>query len=59
MISKWLLLFIMGLIMLFYAIYIFQNPFIFRYILGCIGAIILSIGLFVYIYKEISKELLW
>ena len=58
MISKWLLLFVMGLTILFFAIYIFPNPFIFRYILGCIGVIIFAIGLFMYIYREISKELL-
>lgn len=56
MISKWLLLFAMGLVMLFFAVYMFPNPFVFRYILGLIGVIILSIGLFAYIYKKVEKE---
>ena len=42
--------------MLFFAVYMFPNPFVFRYILGLIGVIILSIGLFAYIYKKVEKE---
>jgi len=55
MISKWLILFVMGLVMLFTGVYVFPNPFVFRGILGITGIMLMFIGLFVYIYKEAEK----
>jgi len=47
----------MGLVMLFTGVYVFPNPFVFRYIIGITGIMLMFIGLFVYIYKEAEKLL--